>query len=84
MNNFYYKVSSSYGKEIYCCFTAPIEYRAFRNLLFCMFSHLEGNSFKRVHPLANNRYEILYNKYAHKVEKTTKEIFEKEDEKQYD
>lgn len=83
MNDFYFKILVE-GADTYSCFTAKDHKTAVRNALFACFSYLQDkdSKFKLTHPNVEDRYRILYTKYRMRIQDTTKEIFEQEDQYQ--
>lgn len=83
MNDFYFKILVE-GEYTYSCFTADNHAAAVRNALFACFSYLEDadSKFKLAYPDVEDRYRILYTKYRMRIQDTTKEIFEQEDQYQ--
>ena len=83
--DYYFKVATD-TRNYYCCFSAYTYDQAKRNLLFVCFSykHDDDEPFKIKVPDTEERYKILLNLYSHRINDTTKEIFEEKDQFQND
>jgi len=83
--DFYFRVLTE-TKYYYSCVVSETYEQAKRRLLFACFSHLHDQkaSFKSQHPDVEERYEILNRLYSHRIQDTTKEIYEEKDRFQND
>lgn len=71
--NYYFKIDSDLGRELYCPFEADDYQRARRNLFFCCFAHAYTNEFRNIKS-ADDRYAILLEN-SHRVKDVSEEEF---------
>ena len=85
MNSYYFKIDTPIGIR-YCEFVAGDKEKAIRNALFtCFFDQAMDDLGRDIRDLSQqDKLNLLHTKFSDRIEDTTKELYEKKDQEQYD